>query len=708
MKKSTKKKIIVVLGVFVGVGLIVWFGIFRKVGRFDTLQAVPVDAVFKVNIVSVNSVHEQLHRNFIWKSLKNYPYFEEYHSNLQYVDSLAKTYPKLKRILTDRPVTISCHQVGLNKYDFLYVCDLGKLNVIQVFETLLLKLVQDDEIKIKTIKDPNGEIREIRWADWRFFFTIKDNLLIGSSSHALVARSLARCKTNKEVQEVVVSGDIMLDLDHRQLGKWVTSVMEDSAMADEFSLLKNTRLMMQLNDKSLRFVGETRPDPNKYSLLDVVSFLEGGSSNLETIAVENTAAYVSFCFPSFKEAENLLLENYKVNDLQSYTEMKRSLDRLNKFLNIDVLEVFTSWIGGEVAIIKPRLENDQKADHIVLAIRSKEIHLAKDQMAYLAEQIQWRTPIRERVMEFNGHTIHYFRLKGFFQLFFGGMFERFERPYYTFLGDYVVFSNSPAPLAKMIKEYVLGNTLENDEKHMRLKGQLGSRKNVFGYVQTPNTYEYLYDSFKAGSQESLEKNRGAFLSFETIGFSLSKERGVFETQIIANYNDKAPEEYRMRELNRQFENQINKIEAGFYYPVIPDSIAVSDQGYYECESEQAIFKGALKNGEPDGVWYVFNVAGKLLGQLPYGDGKIDGVAPFFYENGDLLAQVTYKNGLIAGYKEFFLDGTLRAEIAYRKGVRHGTAKFYYNTGHLFCEGRYKKGRQTGKWRYYKVTGEKLD
>ena len=238
MKKSTKRKIIVILGLFVVVGLIVWFGIFRKVGRFDTLQAVPVDAVFKVNIVSVNSVHERLYRNFIWKSLKNYPYFEEYHSNLQYVDSLANTYPKLKRILTDRPVTISCHQVGLNKYDFLYVCDLGKLNVIQVFETLLLKLVQDDEIKIKTIKDPNGEIREIRWADWRFFFTIKDNLLIGSSSHALVARSLARCKTNKEVQEVVVSGDIMLDLDHQQLGKWVTSVMEESAVADEFSLLR--------------------------------------------------------------------------------------------------------------------------------------------------------------------------------------------------------------------------------------------------------------------------------------------------------------------------------------------------------------------------------------------------------------------------------------------------------------------------------------
>lgn len=466
--------------------------------------------------------------------------------------------------------------------------------------------------------------------------------------------------------------------------------------------------MLQLDDKALRFTGETRSNPDKFSLLDAVSFLEGGTSYLETIAGENTAAYISFCFPSFKDAENLLLENYKVNNLQAYTEGKKSLDRLNKYLNVDVLEVFTSWIDGEVAIIKPRLESDRKADNIVLAVRAKEINMAKDQMAYLAEQIQWRTPIREKVMEFNGHAIHYFRLKNFFNLFFGGMFERLERPYYTFLGNYVVFSNSPATLAEMIKEYVLGNTLENNEKYMRLKKQWGNGKNVFGYVQTANMYEYLYGSFKSGSRDDLEKNKGAFLSFETIGFSLSKEGGAFETQVIANYNDKAPEEYKIRELNRQFENQINKIEAGFYYPVIPDSVAVSNRAYYEYKSEQAIFKGALKDGNPDGVWCVFNFSGKLLGQFPYGDGKIDGVAPFFYENGELLAQVTYENGTIAGYKEFFPDGTLRAEIAYRKGMRHGNAKFYYNTGHLFCEGRYKNGRQAGKWRYYKVTGERLD
>lgn len=707
MRKRTRRKWIIASGLLLGLLLIVWVGIFRDVGKFNTLQAVPADAVFKVNIRSVNSVHERLKRNFIWRSLKNYPYFEEYHSDLQYIDSLASSYPKMKRIVTDRPVTISCHQVALNDYDFLYVCDLGKLNVIRVFESLLLSLVEDDEIRVKKFKDPNGEIREMTWADLKFYFTIKDNLLVASLSRSLVSRSLARCKVKKEIEEVTASGDMILDIDHRQLGKWIASVMEKSTVTNEVALLRNTRLMLQLNDKNLRFTGETNPGSKGVSLLDVVNSLEGGSSSVKDIAGENTAAYVSFCFPSFKRAKALLLDNYKADNPRSYAEFNKSMEKMNKWLGLDVLEVFSSWIGDEVAIIKPRLESGQGTDNIVLAIRGADMDLAKDQLAYLAEQIQRTTPVRERTVEYNGHTIHYFRLKGFFNLFFGGMFDRFERPYYTFLGDYVVFSNSPQTLTEMIKEYVLGNTLANNEKYLQAMGALGSKNNVFGYVQAPNTYEYLYGSFKADTRNELEKNKGAFLSFETVGFTLSKNGDTFETQIVANYNAKAPEEYEIRELNRQFENQIDQIEAGFYYPVIPDSIAISAREYYEYSTDKALLRGALKEGTPDGVWSIFNPSGKLLGQFPYDAGEIDGIAPFFYENGELLAQVTYKKGNISYYKEFFPDGTVRAEIEFRKGVRHGTAKFYYNTGHLWCEGRYKKGLHAGKWRYYKVTGEKL-
>ena len=51
MRKSTKKKIIVLLGLLLVFGTLVWFGVFRNVGKFNTLQAVPADAVFKVKLL---------------------------------------------------------------------------------------------------------------------------------------------------------------------------------------------------------------------------------------------------------------------------------------------------------------------------------------------------------------------------------------------------------------------------------------------------------------------------------------------------------------------------------------------------------------------------------------------------------------------------------------------------------------------------------
>lgn len=697
---------IILVSLLVILGVCVWLGIFQKAGKFKTLQAIPKDAVFKVNIVSVNNVHERLKRNFIWESLKEYPYFEEYHSNLQYMDSLGNAYPKLKKLLADRPVTISCHHVATSNYDFLYVCNLGKLNVIRIFESLLLTMVVDDEVKVNHLKDPNGKIQELVWGNLRFYFAIKDNLLVSSLSRPLVSRSLAQCKEGVAPGEALSGGDLAIEIDHVELGKWMSAILESSSQMDELAALKNTRLTLRLNDENLHFSGETTSDPDQFSFLDVMNSVSGGSSTVKEIVGEGTAAYLSFCFSSFPELGNVLVERYQAKNTQSYRDIQKAVQRVNQFLSVDILDLFTSWIGGEITIIKPRLESGQKGDNIALAVRSKDIDLAKDQMAYLAEQIQRKTPIREKSIEYNGHTIHYFRLKGFFNLFFEGMFNRFEHPYYTFMGNYVVFSNSPSTLAEMIKEYVLGNTLANNEKYNEMEDRLGRKSNVFGYVHTPNTYEYLYESFKPTSRGELEKNKGAFLSFETVGFTLSKNGEEFETQIVANYNEKAPHEYKIRELNRKLENQIDKIEAGFYNPTIPDSISVSTRDNYAYETEQNRFSGNLKEGDLDGVWSVSNKSGHLVGKLPYVAGELDGKAQFFYEDGGILAQVIYDAGEINEYKEFFPDGTLRAEIEFRRGVRHGIAKFYYNTGHLFCEGRYKKGHHTGKWHYYKVTGEK--
>lgn len=697
-----KKSLLLTMAILVVLSVVIWFWMFRKAGRYELRQGIPADAVFVVETPSFNSIHESLRRNRIWKSLKEYPSFKSYQATLNAADSIAEAHPALKRLLTDRPFAVSCHRVAASDYDFLYVCDLGKLNVIRTLDGALAGWLNDGSLSIQR----KGEITELRMDSLNVYYAIRANLLLVSLSEKLVQKAVADCGNETGMAYRAGSGDLVLNLDHHGLGRFIESFSGTPGQAgDDSSALQVTRLVLDLTDEALVFKGETLPNRKKFSLLGALNLMDGARSQVKQIAGVHTAAYVSLCFGSFPELEAILLENYKADHLQEYTEYERSANRLNQFLGVNVVELFTSWIGNEIVFIKPEVEQERRLDNVVVAIHSKDIDLAKDQMAYLTEQVERKTPVRFKAIQYNGHTINFLSLKGFFNMFLGGWFKKLDRPYYTFLGDYVVFSNSSATLATMIKEFSLGKTLANDEKYNALMNRFGNGNSVYGYVNSPGTYEYLYNFLKPDERKSFAGNKGAFESFERIGFVLANAGSGFETRLVACHNVNASEEYRVRELNSRLEDFADRIESGFYYPVIPDSVAVSTRGQYRYRSQDLILDGMLSNGNPDGIWNIRDPERRLLGQFSYRDGIRQGDASFFYPDGAAKARLLYDKDKIINYREFYPDGTLKMEVEYNKGMRHGEVKFYYSTGHLQGEGKYRKGKRTGTWKYYRVTGE---
>ena len=678
----------------------IWLLVFRKAGKYTVQQGIPENAVFVIETPSFNSIRDKLYRNKMWTFLKEYPYFETYQHNLHLADSLCDAYPVLRKWLTDRPFAVSCHPVAQGKYDFLYVCDLGKLNVIQVFDGIVAGLLEKGKLQ------KQGELTEVNLNGVKWYYTIRANLLLMSFSPVLVGEGIEACTHPLEKErEKGAEGDVVLDLNHQRLEKWLSVLLGNGLPIADSSALDRTGLAVNLKDKSLNFWGITYPNRNRFSLLSALNLMDGAKSEVKKIAGDHIAAYLSFCFPSFEELENILLEECQVNHLEQYTEYEKTLRRLNKYLGVDLAELFTSWMGNEIAIIKPAVDKENRLDNLVLAVKSKDIDLAKDQLGYLTEQISRKTPVRFREMEYNGHKINYLSLKGFFNLFLGSLFRKFDRPYYTFLGDYVVFSNSSSTLAAMIKDYSLGNTLEQDENYNKVMSQLGTKNNVYGYVNSSETYEYLYLTLPVHSRNEFVKNKGAFRSFESVGFAMKNAGSGYETQMIASHNVEAPQDYEIKKLSRKLEDGADRIESGFYLVVIPDSVAISTRGDYAYQTEDLKWEGKLSNGDPEGIWNIYDRRGKAVAQYIYRQGKPHGEARFFYPNGVVAAGVLYEEGKIKMYKEFFPDGTLKTELEYNKGVRHGEVRFYYSTGHLLGEGKYKKGKRTGTWKYYRVTGE---
>ena len=78
----------------------IWYLVFRQSGMYRVREGIPEDAVFIVETPSFNRIRDKLYRNRIWASLKAYPYFEEYHANLNLADSLSEVYPGLRKLLT--------------------------------------------------------------------------------------------------------------------------------------------------------------------------------------------------------------------------------------------------------------------------------------------------------------------------------------------------------------------------------------------------------------------------------------------------------------------------------------------------------------------------------------------------------------------------------------------------------------------------------
>ena len=66
-------------------------------------------------------------------------------------------------------------------------------------------------------------------------------------------------------------------------------------------------------------------------------------------------------------------------------------------------------------------------------------------------------------MNYKGYEINFMAIKGFFKMFFGGAFEKLDKPYFTIIDDYVIFSNEPSTLRAVVDSFAAKETLSTSE-----------------------------------------------------------------------------------------------------------------------------------------------------------------------------------------------------------------------------------------------------
>lgn len=142
----------------------------------------------------------------------------------------------------------------------------------------------------------------------------------------------------------------------------------------------------------------------------------------------------------FSELEKALAESNKA-EYDSYVSSRKLIE---SYLSISLDKLFFGWMSGEFAMSQSEAGLLGREPELILAVGAKNIKDARECMAELEKKIRRQSPLKINSVLYKDYPINHIEMNGFFKLFFGKKFDKFETPYYTFVGDYVVFSNRSA------------------------------------------------------------------------------------------------------------------------------------------------------------------------------------------------------------------------------------------------------------------------
>ncbi|MBK6264374.1 DUF3352 domain-containing protein [Marivirga sp. S37H4] len=648
------KKIIIGISILfiILISAYLYFFHFKTIKKNNPLMAVPAEASL---IIQMDNPFEQWHditNNKIWQYLKTNPYFLEMGHSIDSMNAEMKANETLWELVMGRPMVISVHQTRPNDYDFLYTIDLQRATQFDFIKNYIGELSEDIH-KVFNRTYHGQEVLEFAFEDdpTTYYLSIHENLLTVSSTHTLIEQSidqmgepvLIRDLDFIDVSKQLDGNGIKMYVNYAPFSKFMQQWMEPGEEENPTMLdaLKYSSLTMDVTDEYISISGYSTIRREQANLLTALINSGEGDVSVGTIVPDNVSYFMSL---GFKEALHFYNEMEKVlaeaEDGESYLESKQKIE---KFLKISIKDDFLSWIDNEIALIQLNSNSDKNKVELAVALKHQGADEAREHLDFIKQQIRKKTPVKFKGISYKGHEIHYLSIKGFFKMLFGKAFADIDKPYYTIMEDYVVFSNSPKTLGKIITAVVEKSTLDHSQEYANFMEKFNYESNLFIYLSSEELLSDAKRLLDKESWEALTPHQTYFKSFPMMGLQFTTKGKLIRHQLQTNYlNHKQISDWRALVEQSNFK-EVQEL----------DSAETSDEDIISIE--------------------------------------------------DILPEDLNSKS----FTEEYSNGQLKFEVSLKDGLKHGRYYQYDSAGNLLVKGRYKEDQKKGTWRYYDKTGELL-
>ncbi|QSE96494.1 DUF3352 domain-containing protein [Fulvivirga lutea] len=647
------KKFLIVFVVLVGLLGAVYFYFFQlsPVEKNNPMNAVPASAALIISMEEPLAQWKELTNNEIWEYLKSNPVLASIGQSVDSLNAEIKKNEGLWSLVANRPIVLSYHPVSSNKYDFLVTCDLQKATQLGFLKNYLDKFI-GDEAKIFNRKYLDSEIIEFSYYDDPeiYYLSLVDNLLLFSTTHTLIEESIkqkskpliARDLNFVEISKYMEVNSPTIYFHQKNFKTFLEKFTSSEAQKENLQFLTYSDyvgLNLAVGDDYISVHGYSDEPDSKPNMVQALLKTGKGEINLGAIVPENASAFTSL---GFSDARSFYanLENILKND-ESEGEYESNKERLEKFLDISIEENIISWIDNEIGLIQLNSSSNRNSIELAVAIRYNDVDDLNENLDYIEKKIRRKTPVKFKGIDYKGYQIKFLSIKGLFKLVFGKMFSSIEKPYYVILEDYIVFSNSPKTLGKIITATVENKTLNSTKEYAEFMEEFKHESNLFLYV---SAQELLTDAKNVMDNESwaaLSKHKKYIEGFPLLGIQLLPENDLLA--------------YRLQM------KHLNNIEQDNWKSLLQELSLATEQDTAEEDAMEDDYIIAVENILPEDL------------------------------NDKKLTQE-------------FDNGQLKFEVSLKDGLKHGRYSEYDSLGNLIIKGRYKEDKKVGTWKFYDSEG----
>ena len=661
MKKKVIFTILLLLIGFIFYQLYVFF--VAPTENLQSIYLVPKDAIYIIETKEPIDNWDEISKSDIWKHLQKNAYFNELTESLNTLDGVFHQKKKIFDFIGNRSMLISAHMIKKKDYDFFYVVDLQKFSKLNLLKNHLSSFTN----KNFTVSKRNYHqqtINEIydKTSRKTLYISFVKNQLIASYTHILVEASI------DQLNEPVIGRDLNFIEINKKVGYddlfrlyFQYDYLDNYAryFSDKpneiIKLLSESLVFSGFNfdlksDNVIYANGFTNTNQNTANYLKALQKSGKGKRTIDKIAPIRTAIYMSFAFDSFTEFYSNF-ENIQKENKEQFKTYQDNLDKVENLLKINIKDNFMSWMADELALL--HMQSSTKGaikNETALVIKVNSIKNAETNLNFVLKQIKKRTPIKFKKINYKNHEINYLAIKGFFKVFLGNLFKEFDKPYFTIIEDYVVFSNHPNTLKNIINDYAEKKTLSESIDYKSFIKNFENKSSVFTYINTPTLFNSLKNFTDKNTTKKLEQNKDYIICFPQIGFQLTPYANLFESKLMINYQD--PKIVKTKD-------QFKEVK------LIGPTINMTTEA---VETQQNIL---TQNKEE-----IFNINEVKLNDL--NEKK---------------------------YIRKYTNGKIHIKLSFKDGMKHGKYREYYPNENVKISGKYKKDQQVGTWKYYDSKGD---